>query len=460
MPPRPRSRRQSVPPDTSTPPPKDRAAGLVALADALEGEREIILATAASETHLTVAELTPEFDRMVGTLRLFAECIADDSFFEVAAAPVSTTSIGPGHALRAKLVPLGKVLVFGASNFPLAYGVCGGDTVSALAAGCQVIVKEHPAHPKTGRLLHRVASSALSGHSMNGWLTYARHTDPTDFGVAKALVMDHAVAAIGFTGSVPGGLAIEKLARMRAVPIPVFAEMGSLNPVLVSAAAVRSRSATIASALAASISMRVGQQCTRPGLIFVESGIGDQSFIDSLAAHLAAVEPRRMVAPWIETSFIKHTKAVANIKGISTLIPLDPPSNRSGIKPLLFQTTLPVLQSTKRLREEIFGPAAIVVSVPTGLFDSNFSAIDAALKPLPGSLTCSLFAEASELSDDLCHAVAPYAGRIILNGVPTGVRVDRAMVHSGPFPACNRPESTAVGPYAITRWMRTVCIQG
>lgn len=429
---------------------------MLAVAAALEKARDSILKVAVRESHLLEAELEPEFGRMVGTFRMFAECIADDGFFEVAAAAASTKSIGPGHALRAVRVPIGKVLVFGASNFPLAYGVCGGDTASALAAGCPVVVKEHPAHPKTGRLLHKVASAALAAHGMAGWLGYVRHTDPADFSVAESLVMDPAVAAIGFTGSVPGGLAIEAMARAREVPIPVFAEMGSLNPVFVSESAIRSRGEAIAAALAASISMRVGQQCTRPGLIFLGAGQSVRGFVELLAAKLAEIEPRRMVAPWIEAAFLKQTAAVGRIATVSSLVP----AKRGGISPRLFMTTLPALIKTKRLREEIFGPAAVVVTVPAGRFTRSVDGIDAALKVLPGSLTCSIFGSAKELTDEVVMTASRYAGRIILNGVPTGVRVDSAMVHSGPFPACNRPESTAVGPRAIERWMRAVCIQG
>jgi len=436
---------------------RTRAAALRSLADALEAARARIIGATTKETHLTADELAPEFVRMVETIRLFATTIEDGSWFGGGVTAGSDPAIGPPHSLRAVRIPLGTVLVFGASNFPLSYGVCGGDTASALAAGCRVIVKEHPAHPTTGRLLQGIAAKALASAGFDGWLRYVRDTNPGIHSVAKRLVNDPAVAAIGFTGSVPGGLAIERLARARRLPIPVFAEMGSLNPVVITPAAMRARGAEIAGALAVSIAMRVGQQCTRPGLIFAEEGDEADRFIEGFSEHLGRFKARRMVAPWIEKAFAARAEAVTKVRGVR--VAKKPDAGRRSASPGLWRCSLAVLTRSKTLREEIFGPAAIVVTVPSGGVRLDEEAAKIMLGRLPGSLTCTLHAEKSELAGEAWRAFAPYVGRVILNGVPTGVRVHEAMVHSGPFPACNRPESTAVGQRASERWVREVCVQ-
>jgi len=436
---------------------RDRAAALRAVAAALESQRPGIIAHTSKETHLTPEELAPEFDRMVGTLRLFAATIKDGSFFEVASTDSSEPSIGPPHTLRAVRIPVGTVLVFGASNFPLSYGVCGGDTASAFAAGCPVVVKEHPAHPKTGRLLHSLAREALSNQGFEGWLRYVRHTDPADLSVAATWVKDPGIAAVGFTGSVKGGLAIEKLAQRRDVPIPVFAEMGSLNPVIVTPRALRARGPAIARLLYASIGMRVGQQCTKPGIIFVEEGDDVKDFVGELIDRMAQRPTRRMVAPWVERSFQTRVNSVSRVSGVTSH---GSGSVRGGSKRhWLFDCALASLNRTRTLREEIFGPAVVIVRVPNGTLRLDTDSLSAMLGRLPGNLTCTLHAERAEITGETWRLLAPSAGRIILNGVPTGVRVHDAMVHSGPYPACNRPESTAVGTRAIGRWTRSVCVQ-
>jgi len=446
-----------------------RSGFLRAIAAALEAQRERVIAAAAAETALTPDELAPEFARMVGVLRQFADVIMRPETWRPAsdaavATELLTTSppVGPNHALRSRLVPLGHVVaVFGASNFPLAYGVMGTDGASALAAGCAVVVKEHPAHPLTGRLIHSVVQGvAASCGIAPGVVGYVRNEDPRDFGPAQALVAHADIAAVGFTGSISAGIAIADLARARARPIPAFCEMGSANPIYVTAAAMSQRPEAIAAALAPSILARFGQQCTRPGIIVCigrESAIIDGPFVRTLAAAVAASPSRDMLAPWIAASYAKRLREFAAFDGVRVLAG-NPAAgaleeSRRGTPALLWASDA-TMQAQGVLREEIFGPAAIITA--------SASAREVPL--LHPSLTATIWSGADVENDPQVppifdRAVAT-AGRVILNGVPTGVRVAEAMVHGGPYPATNQPSSTAVGPRAMERWLRPVCLQG
>lgn len=431
-----------------------RADHLAALATALDDQRDAIITTAAAETALTPAELAPEFARMTGTLRLFADVSRDQRWRRPTTSPASGPAIGPAHDLSACHTPIGPVAVFGASNFPLAYGVCGGDTASALAAGCPVVVKEHPAHPRTGRRLAELAADVLNTHGAQ-LLGYVPHTDPKDFTIAAEIVRHPAIAGVGFTGSRPGGLALDALARSRERPIPVFAEMGSVNPVFITPAAMAARGPDIADQLAASILQRFGQQCTRPGQLFLDTaGQGARAFIDRLRDHLAHAQPRNMLATWIRDAFEARAAAVALTPGVTTLAESPAGAGPRSSCARLFAADSAALAEHETLREELFGPAAIVV---------NHACAPHPPAWLPPALTATIYAEPHEWRADagrLAHALADeYAGRIVINGVPTGVRVADAMVHGGPFPATNRPDTTAVGPRAIERWCRPVCWQ-
>jgi NADP-dependent aldehyde dehydrogenase len=427
----------------------DRSAALEGVAWALEVRREEVIRTSAGETALTPEELAPEFARTIATLRLFAGVIREGSWRRVVSDESTPAAIGPGHALRAALVPLGPAAVFGASNFPLAYGVCGGDTASAWAAGCTVVVKEHPAHPRTGRLLFETARSALerSGCPADA-LLYVPNEDPRDLGPARALVRHPGIRAVGFTGSVAGGLAIERLARERETPVPVFAEMGSVNPVLITARAAR-RSEEIGEALSASILARYGQQCTRPGLVFVPAS-GAAGLLDRLTARLAAAPSRTMLAPWIRDAYLARCERVARARGVRVRVDA---GGAGAVHAALFEVRLEDWLVEPTLREEIFGPAIVAVLLPDERTPRDL--------PLPGSLTCSVWTggEADPEAEELSQMAASCAGRVVIDGVPTGVRVCRAMVHGGPLFSSNRPDTTAVGPRALERWCRPVCVQ-
>lgn len=438
---------------------------LDAVAGALDARRAEIIAGAGAETNLTQEELAPEFARMVGTLRMFAGVVREGSWVRAAIdrpVPAGGASVGPNHDVRRMLVPLGPVAVFGSSNFPLAYGVCGGDTASAWAAGCPAVVKEHPAHPRTGRLLAEIARAAIVASGADaGWLGYAENTDPKDYSVAAALVRHPAIAAVGFTGSIPAGLAIEKLARERDVPIPVFAEMGSVNPVFVTPGAMAKRPAEVADALAASVLARVGQQCTKPGEVFI-AGRFEGPLRDRLAERFNAAASRAMAAPWIRAALGRREDEVessgaARLEALGAGCQTPPDGSDDPLAgPTLWATSLTDWLDRRELREEMFGPSSVIVEV--GGWD-NVARI-----PLGGHLTLSVFFDEADPADaalarEVVRVHGRSAGRIIYNGVPTGVRVAHGMVHGGPHPATNRPDTTAVGPYAIERWCRPVCWQ-
>jgi NADP-dependent aldehyde dehydrogenase len=481
-------------------PAQARASILDAIAAALEARRPDILTTCAAETALTPDELTPEFTRMTGTLRMFAALIREGSWvrasidtpyhghpargpLDAPVAPEETTGrvpvpqpIGPNHDLRSLLLPLGPVAIFGSSNFPLAYGVCGGDTASALAAGCPVIVKEHPAHPRTGRLLASIAQESIQdprGHAgatgaapphpvpaIPNLLQYLYNDDPQDLSIAQQLIQHPNITAVGFTGSIPGGLAIERLGRERPIPIPVFAEMGSNNIVLISNPAASARAEHIADELAASILQRFGQQCTRPGTIIIEPGEPGDRLATLLGDRIAAAAGRDMLAPWIKTAYERR---LARLEG-SPIVRLIArgranPGERASFACLLrADIASPANLHTfgkDTLRDEVFGPAAIIIRLPLDKVpDLNLRA----------SLTYSIYAEPSEITpnsilDAAITAATRHSGRIIFNGIPTGVRVATSMIHGGPYPATNRPDTTAVGPLAIQRWCRPICFQ-
>ncbi len=443
-----------------------RARLLDAIAAGLEVARAEIIKTTADETALTPDELEPEFDRMTGTLRMFAALVREGSWIRAAIdTPAAAGTIGPNHDVRKILVPLGAVGVFGASNFPLAYGVCGGDTASALAAGCQVIVKEHPAHPKTGRLIYRTAQAALRSIDVQcNVLAYEPNLDPKDFAPAEALIKNDRIRAIGFTGSTAAGRAIMRLAFDRPNPIPVFAEMGSSNPIFISAQAVRSRPVETAEAIANSILQRHGQQCTCPGLIVCEGGKeATAHLVDHLAARIAAAPARRMLAPWIHENYIRRCREVESCPDVQVIARGQSTDTAELASAILFQTSFTRLSQSPLLKEEIFGPAAIVCRIDESLWSDL---------ELPRSLAASLWfdpdfvAEGRRLDVESAawsttNFLIPdaVAGRLTFNSVPTGVRVCTSMVHGGPFPATNRPDTTAVGPLAIERWCRPLCFQ-
>lgn len=443
-----------------------RAAMLRTIAAALSHVRDRIIATASAETSLTPDELAPEFSRMTRTLEMFAGVVEDGRWVRESHTPAANNPndaphlIGPNHDLRSRLIPLrGVVVVFGASNFPLAYGVCGGDTASALAAGCPVVVKEHPAHRDTGRLIADTARAAIKAAGVGvGFdpdiLGYVEDDGTNSAALAKQLIEHRATAAVGFTGSLAVGTQLHRLAANRSHPlgpIPVFAEMGSVNPSVIFPAALASRGDAIIDQLAASITQRFGQQCTCPGIIFLHGSRDGRPFAEKLAAKLAQTPPRRMLSPAVASGFERAVATVASARGVTRI----GPAIHGGPVVLHCTAADALAQFDTVLATEMFGPGVLVVDDASNNGDAM---------QFPGSLTMSIWFDPDSPADTAAarrflDSGRANAGRIIFNGVPTGVRVCESMTHGGPWPATNRPDSTAVGPRAIERWCRWVSWQ-
>jgi NADP-dependent aldehyde dehydrogenase len=401
---------------------------LHALADALAAAGDEVIKVAADETGLTTARLTAELDRTTGQLRLLGDYVAAGRHLPHRESP----GAGPGGAdIRQIVVPVGPVAVFAASNFPLAFGVLGGDTASALAAGCPVVVKAHPAQPRTSQLLAEVAAAVLGE-------AFGMVSGGPD--VSIELVQVPGIKAVGFTGSLGGGRALMDAAAARPEPIPVYAEMGSINPVFVlpSAASDLSRAA----ALAAAVTGSSGQLCTKPGLVVVPETATE--FAETLATEVAGAQVHRMLTGGMAAG---HAAWVSSLRESG----LDVRAGSSAPAPVA--VIVPASQLSGALVEEHFGPAVVVALA------ADFREVAAQLE---GQLTATVHAAEGDAATakELLPVLAGKAGRIVWNGVPTGVAVVDAMLHGGPWPATSAPWSTSVGTAAVERFQRPVALQG
>ncbi|RKN51196.1 aldehyde dehydrogenase (NADP(+)) [Micromonospora endolithica] len=421
-----------------------RAGRLRAAADALDGSRAEIVALADTETHLGEARLTGELARTTGQLRLFADAVEEGSFLDITIdhADPGATPV-PRPDVRRMMRPLGPVAVFAASNFPLAFSVAGGDTAAALAAGCPVVVKAHEGHPRLSDLVGRVLADLLPPGAVT--VLHGR-------AAGRDLVTDPAVRAVGFTGSEAGGRALFDLATARPDPIPFYGELGSVNPVVVTPAALAARGAAIAAAYVASYTLGLGQFCTKPGLLFLPAGHGLEP---ALVEAVRAVAPGPLLGEWIRGGFDRAAAALAGIPGVRSLVP---PTAGSGITatPALLAVPAARFLAEPAAARECFGPASLIVEYadPVELL--------AALNTVPGALTATVHTEPGH-DVDLVRVVldvsAERAGRVVLNGWPTGVAVTWAMHHGGPWPATTAPLHTSVGVAAIRRFLRPVAYQ-
>jgi len=428
--------------------PSERAGWLRAAADALDSAADDLVPLAAHESGLPEARLRGEVKRSTGQLRLFADAALDGALLEVIidtadpdASPV------PRPDLRRILVPVGPVLVFAASNFPFAFSVCGGDTASAIAAGCPVVVKAHPGHP---RLSEAVAEVMLDALDQAGAPTGALGLVHGQEAGVQAL-QDGRVKASGFTGSVAGGVALHRIAATRDEPIPFYGELGSLNPAFVLPAAARARGADIASGFVASFTLGVGQFCTKPGLLFLPAGHGLE---DQLVAGVQKVPPAMMLSSRIHGGY---SEGLARLKGRDSLATLvtGQESGRKASASLLRTTVAQLVADSDEILEECFGPVAIVVEY------SDTDELQEAAAAFGGSLTATIHAASDDAADvrRLLPVLEERAGRVVWNGWPTGVAVSWAMHHGGPFPATVGSIHTSVGTTAARRFQRPVCFQ-
>lgn len=431
--------------------PHRRAALLRAAATRLSEQRASIVSVADVETALGPDRLNGELDRTTGQLLAFADLLEEGSYVQAIISPVNAASAPPRPDLRRMLVPIGPVAVFTPSNFPLAFGVAGGDTASALAAGCPVIVKGHPSHPATSEICARALMAAVSSvDAPSGVLSLLQ---ARDVGIARALVMAPEIQAVGFTGSAAAGRALYDAAASRPHPIPVYAEMGSLNPLFVTPDALASRATAIADGLAASVTQGTGQFCTKPGLVFVIDDQAGSSFARSLADRIASRTAGVMLNRSLRDNLDRQIARTTALAAVDRLTP--PPDAGGGCAGTVVTTTAATLADTPALRDEHFGPFVVVVrcATPAEMLDSA--------RRLDGNLTATIHAAESDRPwvTELAGILADKVGRIVWNGYPTGVAVTSAMHHGGPYPASTYSAHTSVGATAILRFLRPVAFQ-
>ena len=435
--------------------PAEIANFLDAIAAALEELGDALIARAHVETRLPEARLLSERGRTTGQLRMFATLVREGSWVDarIDLADRGRTPL-PKSDLRRMLVSMGPVIVFGASNFPLAFSICGGDTASALAAGNPVVAKAHPAHPGTSEMAARAIQEAAKTTGMPpGVFSMLQGRSPA---VSLALVRHPFTRAVGFTGSLQAGRALFDAAAARPSPIPVFAEMGSLNPVFVLPGALKTRAAGLAQKLAASVTLGVGQFCTKPGQIAGIKGVDLDLFSEKLAASISSAAPGTMLYKGIAERYHDGLLQRSRTAGVhlATEAPTAVPGGAAAPAAVLVGDAQSFLNDAT-LREELFGPATLVTAC------ESREQLEQIARRLDGQLTITIHGTEEDLIEyaSLIGILREKAGRIVFGGVPTGVEVGPAMHHGGPYPATTDPRFTSVGTAAILRFARPVCYQ-
>ncbi|BEV01024.1 aldehyde dehydrogenase (NADP(+)) [Novosphingobium olei] len=430
-----------------------RAAFLERIAEEILAIGDDLIEAAMQESGLPRPRLEGERGRTVGQLRLFADVVRKGAWQQLRIDPaLPDRQPLPRPDIRLRMIPLGPVAVFGASNFPLAFSTAGGDTASALAAGCPVVVKGHPAHPQTGALVAAAIERAVAACGLPSGV-FGHLVGPSNE-LGAALVQDPRIAAVGFTGSRAGGLALAKLAQARDVPIPVYAEMSSINPVLLLPEALKARGEALGTAFVASLTMGAGQFCTNPGLILAIEGEGLDAFVAAATSSVAAAAAQTMLTSGICQAYASGVSALEGNAAVETLAKGAPGEGTQG-GAALFRTTASAFLADKAMGHEVFGAASLVVVC------KDEAELLALLKGLEGQLTATLHMDVADepLAARLLPVLEIKAGRILANGWPTGVEVCHAMVHGGPFPATSDSRTTSVGSLAIDRFLRPVSYQ-
>ena len=433
-----------------------RAAFLEKIAEEIMALGDALLQRAAEETGLGLDRLTGERARTCGQLKLYGATAREGSWVDARidrALPERQPL--PRPDLRRMLLPLGPVVVFGSSNFPFAYSVAGGDTASALAAGCPVVVKAHEAHPGTSELVARAINRAVVACGMSPGVFSLLQGDGRVIG--GPLVQHPLTQAVGFTGSLRAGRALADLAAARPAPIPVFAEMGSLNPVFLLPGALKERAEKIAEGFAASFTLGVGQFCTKPGLVFAVASPELDLFLVAVSERVKKIAPGTMLHRGICETFATGSSVMEKISGVRVLARAEtaPNTSRTEGAPLLAVCDAEQFLVEPKLSHEVFGPFALLVRAKTE------AELETIASRLDGQLTATIHAGAidSATANRLLPLLCRKAGRVIFNGFPTGVEVSPAMQHGGPWPASSDSRYTAVGTAALLRWARPVCFQ-
>lgn len=435
---------------------EDKVSFLNSIADEIEAIGESLVKRASEESGLPLGRLEGEVGRTTGQIRMFANQAAEGSWVNATIdQAMPDRKPMPKSDIRKMLVPIGPVVVFGASNFPLAFSVAGGDTASALAAGCPVIVKAHPAHPGTSKLVGEAITKAVEKAGLPAGVFALLFDDGHQVGAA--LVKDPKVKAVTFTGSFKGGMALLKIAQERTIPIPVFAEMGSVNPVILLPGILEQKAEQTATAYAGSITLGAGQFCTNPGLIFAVKSPGLDLFISKLSDQISTTPSATMLTAGIHHNYQKLSQEILSEEGVA-LVTTSDVLNADLVNQSLAtvaSVSASAFIANPKLQEEIFGPYSLLVIADT------MEELQAATAVLEGQLTVTLMAEKEELRDykDFINKLTDKTGRLILNGVPTGVEVCASMQHGGPFPATNDNRFTSVGASAVYRFVRPVAWQ-
>lgn len=428
-----------------------RGALLRALAEALEAEREPLVAQADLETALGPVRLNGELDRTSFQLRRFAAIAESGVPFAQLDDPAVAGAPPVGHpAMVRRCVPLGPVAMFAASNFPFAFSVLGGDTASALAAGCSVVVKAHPGHPALSQRVFGLIQQVLQAQALPAGLIGMVQGAGVEVGVA--LIRHPLIAAGAFTGSTRGGAALQAEANARSRPIPFYGELGSINPVVALPAALAARGAELATTLAGSIALGCGQFCTNPGLIVLIDGPEADGFVPQLAEALGAQKPPPMLSAGMRSAFDAGVRRQQEL-GALALVQASGEGMAPG--PRLLQVDAQRFLAHSGLHDEVFGPSSLIVRA------ADVSEVLAVLAAVGGSLTVTLWGADEDTPENraLVRGATGIAGRVLFSGVPTGVAVAAAQQHGGPWPASTAPFTTSVGDAALARFLRPVCLQ-
>ncbi len=440
---------------------EERGALLDAIADELDADGEALIARSDLETALGTVRLTGELARTTGQLRAFGRAVREGAHLGVVIDHADPSTTPPRPDLRRTMVPLGPVAVFGASNFPLAFGVAGGDTASALAAGCPVVAKAHPSNAGTSARVAEAIARVLDRLGLpSGTFTLLQGAGNE---VGGALVTHPAITAVGFTGSLRGGRALADLAAARPEPIPVFAEMGSHNPVWVTPATIAARGEAVAATLAAAATLGVGQFCTKPSVIFLPEVEGADAFLTAFAEAVAAAPLGPMLDARIQSAFTSRRSELAALPGVDDVTPpatTEHPDDGTlaPVRAAVLVTDLATWTRDHLVREECFGPLVVIVRCQA-------SELAGTVTTIPGGLTASVWSEPGDAADrelaaGLITGATTRVGRVLHDGVPPGVAVAWAQQHGGPYPATTAAGTTSVGMHAMDRFQRPVAYQG
>lgn len=431
---------------------RERSIFLNSIADNLALVEQDLVRLIATEAFLPEARVKGELQRTVSQLKAFASLLEKGDWLN---ASIDTAQPDrkpvPKPDLRKTFIPIGPIVVFGASNFPLAYSTAGGDTAAVLAAGCSVVVKSHPAHPQTSSLVAGIVTKAAQATQMPEHIF--QHVEDGSIEAGALLVKHPLTKGVAFTGSYSGGRALFDLANERPEPIPVFAEMGSTNPIVVLPQAMKN--ATVSDAIASSVLLGAGQFCTKPGLLLVQQCEQSENFIEQLKEKFSSATGVKMLHDGIANNYKTSRDRTMHEKGVTPIYVVPDGGETGSGYPALALTTGENFLANKTLHAEVFGPFSMVVMC------KDQHQVLQLIESLHGQLTISVFGEPEELEKgvEFIHTLRSKCGRLIFSGVPTGVEVCKSMQHGGPFPATTDGRFSSVGVDSIYRFVRPVCYQ-